>query len=106
MGIADDALVNIQPAVMDPLNPGTYDMLGVYTPGTTFETYADGGAKLLKAGSNMYINFNIHYTTTGKPEKNHSELALWYQSEPPQHQLFRAPAAIATITDTTVRGQL
>jgi hypothetical protein len=97
MGIADDALTSIQPAVMDPLNHGAYDMLGVYTPGTTFEMYPDGSAKLLKGGGNQYINFNIHYTTTGKPERSHSELALWFQPEPPQHQLFRAPAAVATI---------
>jgi hypothetical protein len=97
MGIADDALVHIQPAVMDPLSPGAYDMLGVYTPGTTFEMYGNDGAKLLKGGKNLYVNFNIHYTTTGKPEKNHSELALWFQSTPPKHQLFRAPSAVATI---------
>jgi hypothetical protein len=97
MGIADDALLNIRPAVMDPRNPGVYDMLGVYTPGTTFEMYDADAAKLLKAGSNMYINFNIHYTTTGKPEKSHSELALWFRSAPPKRQLLRAPAAVATI---------
>jgi len=97
MGIADDALVHIRPAVMDPSTPGAYVMLGVYTPGTTFEMYGNDGAKLLKGGKNLYINFNIHYTTTGKPEKNHSELALWFQSTPPKHQLFRAPSAVATI---------
>jgi hypothetical protein len=97
MGIADDALVHIRPAVMDPTTSGAYDMLGVYTPGTTFEMYGNDGAKLLKGGNNLYINFNIHYTTTGKPEKNHSELALWFQSAPPKHQLFRAPSAVATI---------
>jgi len=97
MGIADDALVNIRPAVMDPSTPGAYDMLGVYTPGSTFEMYGNDGAKLLKGGKNLYINFNIHYTTTGKAEKNHSELALWLSSTPPKHQLFRAPSAVATI---------
>jgi hypothetical protein len=97
MGIADDALVHIRPAVMDPTTPGAYDMLGVYTPGTTFEMYGNDGAKLLKGGKNLYINFNIHYTTTGKPERNHSELALWLSSTPPKHQLFRAPSAVATI---------
>jgi hypothetical protein len=97
MGIADDALVHIRPAVMDPTTPGAYDMLGVYTPGTTFEMYGNDGAKLLKGGKNLYVNFNIHYTTTGKPERNHSELALWFQSTPPTHQLFRAPSAVATI---------
>src|SRR5258708_29159751 len=97
MGIADDALVHIRPAVMDPSTPGAYDMLGVYTPGTTFEMYGNDEAKLLKGGKNLYINFNIHYTTTGKAETNHSELALWFQSTPPKHQLFRAPSAVATI---------
>jgi hypothetical protein len=97
MGIADDALVHIRPAVPDPSTPGAYDMLGVYTPGTTFEMYGNDGAKLLKSGKNLYINFNIHYTTTGKAEKNHSELALWFQPAPPKHQLFRSPSGVATI---------
>jgi hypothetical protein len=97
MGIADDALLHIRPAVMDPTTPGAYDMLGVYTPGTTFEMYGNDGAKLLKGGKNLYINFNIHYATTGKAERNHSELALWLSSTPPKHQLFRAPSAVATI---------
>ena len=97
MGIADDALAEMRPAVADPLNPGSYDMLGVYTPGTTFEMYDHDSARLLKAGNNLYVNFNIHYTTTGRPETNHSELALWFASAPPKHQLFRAPAAVGTL---------
>jgi hypothetical protein len=97
MGIAGEALANMQPAVADPVNPGTYDMLGVYTPGTTFEMYDHDSARLLKSGANLYINFNIHYTTTGKPEKDRSELALWFQPGPPKHQLFRAPAAVGTL---------
>jgi hypothetical protein len=97
MGLPEDALTNIHPAVMDEESPGVYDMLGVYTPGTTFEMYGDDSAKLLKSGSNLYINFNIHYTTIGVPVTNHSELALWFQSAPPKHQLFRAPAAVSTI---------
>ncbi len=97
MGAADDAFMDLQPAVVDPLNPQAYDMLGVYTPGTTFEMYGNDSAKLLKGGGNVYINFNIHYTTTGKPEKNHSQLGLWFQSQPPKHQLFRAPGAVGTI---------
>ena len=57
-------------------NPASFDMLGVYTPGTTFEMYGDGSAKLLKGGKNLYLNFNIHYQTTGKPEKDRSMLGL------------------------------
>ena len=50
-----------QPAVAVPAYPTVYDMLGVYTPGTTFEMYKDGGAKLLKGGANLYLSFNIIY---------------------------------------------
>jgi len=86
-----------QPAVAVPAYPAVYDMLGVYTPGTTFEMYQNGGAKLLKGGGNLYLSFNIHYQTTGKPETDRSMLAFWFQAKPPEHQLFRVPAAGETI---------
>jgi len=86
-----------RPAVVDPASPSEFDMLGVYTPGTTFESYEDGSAKVLKGGKNMYLKFNIHYQTTGQPETDQSKLAFWFRREPPQHQLFRVPAAGETI---------
>jgi len=86
-----------QPVVADQANPGAYDMLGVYTPGTTFETYGEGNGKLLKGGKNAYLNFNIHYTTTGREETDQTKLAIWFQSAPPEHVLYRAPTAIASI---------
>jgi hypothetical protein len=84
-------------AVADPTNPGAFDMLGVYTPGTTFETYGEGNAKLLKGGKNVYLKFNVHYTTTGHEESDQSQLGLWFAPEPPKHVLFRAPAAVNSI---------
>jgi hypothetical protein len=96
-GIPDGSAANIRPAVEDPDNAGTYDMLGVYTPGSTFEGFTDDSGKLLKGGKNYYINFNIHYTTTGKPESDRSQLGLWFRSTPPGHQLIRAPVAVDTI---------
>lgn len=96
LGLGDSSVAT-RPAVADPANPAEYDMLGVYTPGTTFEMYEDGSAKLLKGGKNMYLNFNIHYQTTGTPETDRSMLALWFQSEPPAHQLLRVPASGETI---------
>ena len=86
-----------RPAVVDPVNSAEYDMLGVYTPGTTLETYRDGSAKVLKGGKNMYLNFNIHYQTTGEPESDQSKLAFWFQPDPPKHQIFRVPASGETI---------
>jgi mono/diheme cytochrome c family protein len=97
MGIPGDSLMAMRPAVPDPVNADAYDMLGVYTPGTTYERYGDGTARLLKGGSNAYVNFNIHYATTGRPEHDRSQLALWFQPQPPAHQLYRAPAAVGTL---------
>ncbi len=91
-GMADGALLKLKPALPDPTNPDSYDMLGVYTPGTTLERYHRDSGKLLKAGRNHYINFNIHYTTTGQVEKDRSQLAFWFRAEPPLHQLYRVPA--------------
>ena len=96
-GIPDGSAASIRPAVEDPTNAGTYDMLGVYTPGSTFEGFTDDSGKLLKGGNNYYVNFNIHYTTTGEPESDRSQLGLWFSSTPPGHQLIRAPVAIDTI---------
>ena len=86
-----------RPAVVAPGNPAVFDMLGVYTPGTTFEMYGDDSAKLLKGGKNLYLNFNIHYQPTGKPEKDRPAIAFWFQPGPPKHQLFRVPASGETI---------
>jgi mono/diheme cytochrome c family protein len=96
LGISNASTLT-EPAVTTPSNHAVFDMLGVYTPGTTFEMYGDGNAKLLKGGKNLYLNFNIHYTTTGKPEKDGSKMALWFEPGPPKHQLFRVPAAVDTI---------
>ena len=96
-GIPTTVLADMHPAVADPTNPDAYDMLGVYTPGTTFEMFGNGSGKLLKAGKNAYINFNIHFTTIGTPQTSRSELALWFEPDKPQHQLFRSPAAVSTL---------
>ena len=97
LGFPEGSIASTPPAVVDPTNPNAYDMLGVYTPGTTFEAFADDSAKLLKGGKSYYLNFNIHYTTTGKPESDRTQLGLWFRSTPPKHQLIRAPVAVATI---------
>lgn len=97
IGIPDGSLNTTHPAVSDPARTGAYDMLGVYTPGTTLELYGDDSAKLLKGGKNMYINFNVHYTTTGRTETDRTQLALWFRPDAPRHQLIRAPAAVESI---------
>ena len=40
---------------------------------------------------------NGAFTTNGIAQRNHSELALWFSSGPPAHQLFRAPVAVGSL---------
>ena len=96
LGFEND-LTGPRPVVTAPSNPAVFDMLAVYTPGTTLEMYPEDSGKLLKAGKNLYINFNIHYQASGKPEKDRSMIAFWFGVGPPKHQLFQVPGAAETI---------
>jgi hypothetical protein len=78
---------------MVPGVPDAYDLLGVYTPGASFEMYGDGAAKLLRGGEDLYLNCNIHYQSTGKPEKDQSRIAFWFQAQPPKYHLVRVNGA-------------
>jgi mono/diheme cytochrome c family protein len=97
VGAPSGRILAEKPAVEDPQYPGSHDMVGVYTPGTTFENYGADFGKLLKGGKNVYLNFNIHYTTSGREETDVSRLALWFEPRPPSHLLIRAPAAVDAI---------
>ena len=79
----------LQPVVGPPTEPGLFDMLAIYTPGSALEQYADDSAKLLKGGPNRYLDFNIHYTANGKPATDRSEVAFWFRNTPPAHQIYR-----------------
>jgi Copper type II ascorbate-dependent monooxygenase, C-terminal domain len=89
--------IALTPAVTTSSQPDQIDMLGIYTPGSALEMYPEGCAKLLRRGKNMYLDFNVHYQTTGKPEVDRSKIAFWFQKGPPAHQLFRVNGAGETI---------
>jgi Copper type II ascorbate-dependent monooxygenase, C-terminal domain len=95
MGLSDMGF-GARPAVTATDNK-VFDMLGMYTPGSTFEMYPEGTAKLLKGGKNVYLNFNMHYKTIGVAGTDRSMIGLWFQPGPPRHQLFRVPGAGETI---------
>src|SRR5256885_893397 len=97
MGIRLDTLVEMKTAVVTPSKPEQPDMLGIYTPGSAFEMFGGGSAKLLRGGKNMYLVFNIHYETTGKPESDRSKVAFWFAPGLPEHHRFRVNGAGETI---------
>jgi hypothetical protein len=98
LGVPEDALLNLPPAITTtPSSSSQPDILAIYTPGSTLEMYEHGSAKLLRGGTNMYLDFNIHYETDGKPETDRSKIALWFTPGPPEHRLFRVNGAAETI---------
>ncbi len=87
----------LRPAVTSPDGRSVVDMLAIYTPGSSLEVFGNDAGKKLKGGKNLYIDFNIHYQTTGKPETDRSQVGFWFRPTPPKHQLYRVPAGTGTI---------
>lgn len=74
-------------------------LLASYLPGRAPDTYPEGTARLIKAGSNL--NFQIHYHRTGKTEFDETSVGFVFAKEPPKkiarridlsNQMFRIPA--------------
>jgi hypothetical protein len=59
------------------------EILAKYNPGVNAQEFSPGGAaKFIAAGSD--IVFELHYTTTGKPETDRSKVGIVLATEPPQ----------------------
>ena len=56
-----------------------------YVPGYEAAPYPEGTGKFLRAGS--VIVFQVHYTATGKPEKDSTEMGLYLCKEKPAVEL-------------------
>lgn len=97
LGLPPGALEGSRPVVPDPENAQSYDMLGMYVPGSGFEAYGDGNAKLLKGGGSLFVNVNVHYTATNQPEKDLSRIGFWFTHERPRNIVYRVPAPGRTI---------
>lgn len=67
-----------------PLAKGftTSDILMVYTPGNSSDTWSEGMAKPIKAGSDLVLQ--VHYTANGKGARDRTRIGVVYAKEPPQ----------------------
>jgi hypothetical protein len=61
------------------------DLLEVFVPGGRPPVLNKGQARLIKAGSD--ILFQIHYTSTGKPEEDRTEVGFVFAKQPPKEQV-------------------
>ena len=64
---------------------GSGDLLEVFVPGGRPPVFKDGQARLVKAGSDLL--FQIHYTSTGKPAEDRTEIGFIFAKQPPKEQV-------------------
>jgi hypothetical protein len=69
------------------LPPGTGPGIRLvsYVPGRGWEAYADGVARRLPKGA--YIEMNMHYQPSGKPEKERAQFGIWFSKVPVEHEM-------------------
>jgi peroxiredoxin len=73
--------------------PGLGGYFAAYAPGMAQGAFPDGTGKLLKAGSQ--VTFQMHYTASGQPETDETQIGLYYFDTPPAREL-RTNAAVNT----------
>ncbi len=59
--------------------------LAGYVPGMVVRELPENTGTLLPAGST--IEFQMHYTTNGKPATDHSKLGIYLHKSPPEHEI-------------------
>ena len=67
-----------------------------YVPGYEQTWFPEGTGKLLKAGTPLTLQ--MHYTPTGKPETDATQVALYYMSAPPARELQTKAAVNVSLT--------
>jgi hypothetical protein len=64
---------------------GAFKLVG-QAPGKGYESHYPGTAKRISPG--MYIQFNMHYQVSGRPETDRSLLGLWFAKKPVNHEVL------------------
>jgi hypothetical protein len=77
------------------LQGGLAGFFAGYVPGMEQVPFPDGVGKRLRAGD--FIIFQMHYTATGQPETDRTQLGLYLAPTPPAHELITGAAASTDI---------
>lgn len=80
-------------AELTALQGGLAGYFAAFVPGQAQDPFPEGTGKLLKAGDLMV--WQLHYTATGQPETDRTELGLYLHPTPPNREL-RTTAAFDT----------
>ena len=65
--------------------PGSNKLLS-WVPGRGVDNHRDDIGKRIPAGK--YLNWQLHYNPTGKPEKDRTKLGIWFNKKPVTHELL------------------
>ena len=57
-----------------------------YAPGITYGPFPEGTGVFLPADATL--QFQVHYTTSGRPTIDESQMALWFHEKPPEKSVF------------------
>jgi hypothetical protein len=68
-----------------------------YVPGGGFQRFPSGAVKRISAGN--FLAWGLHYTPTGKPERDRHRLALWFAQSPHTHEVITKRIGEAHIVD-------
>ena len=74
-------------------NSGLNGYFGAYLPGAIIEPYPNGSGQFLPKGSALI--FQMHYSTTGKPEIDQTKMALYFHEKAPE-RVYEIEAASET----------
>lgn len=70
----------------DDIVGGGNDVLTIYTPGNSPDTFRSGQAKKIKAGSDLV--FQMHYTASGKDADDQTRVGMVFAKQPPKQRVM------------------
>lgn len=62
------------------------NLLLFYVPGGGFYNFPDGAVKVIH--DNDYLAWGMHYTPTGKPEKDRTRFGMWFAKNQPKYEIM------------------
>jgi hypothetical protein len=83
--LINDGTANSRARSADPTLPGSSKLLS-YVPGRGVDVHRDDVGKRIPAGK--YINWQMHYSPTGKPETDRTKLGIWLNKVPVKHEIL------------------
>jgi hypothetical protein len=86
VGVPFTASTLHDPHLMHDAHSTTSDLLLVYAPGSSPESFPDGMAKFVPAHSDLI--FQMHYTTNGRVASDQSSLGLVFSKQPPKQRVL------------------